>query len=115
MSRKLAVRRIQHSELTYFQPLFERIKADAEAAGKKGSKQKAINLDKAVLIDMFYPLLASTRNGEFGIVLNVFGPNDSRLQSLGRKISKPKAKKESDSKNWWLYGAVTPNGLRSTP
>jgi len=109
--RKLAIRRIQHSELTYFQPLFERIRTDAEAVGKKGSKQKAINLDKAVLIDVFYPALASTRNGEFGIVLNVFGPNDSRLQSLGRKISKPKANKESDSKNWRLHGATIRNPL----
>ncbi|TSA79961.1 DUF3883 domain-containing protein [Deinococcus detaillensis] len=111
MPRKLAVRRIQHSELTYFQPLFERIKTDAEAVGRKGSKQKAINLDKAVLIDMFYPMLASARNGEFGIVLNVFGPDDSRLQSVGRKISKPKAKKESDSKNWRLHGATIRNPL----
>jgi len=58
---------------------------------------------------VFYPSLASTRNGEFGIVLNVFGPNDSRLQSLGRKISKPKSKKESDSKNWRLHGATIRN------
>ena len=111
MPRKLAVRRIQHSELTYFQPLFERIQTDARAVGKTGSKQKAINLDKAVLIDVFYPSLASTRNGEFGVVLNVFGPNDSRLQSVGRKVSKPKAQAGSDSKNWRLHGATIRNPL----
>ena len=92
MPRKLAVRRIQRTEMTYFQPLFEQIKAEAVAAGGEGPKQKAVNLDKLVFVDQFYPMLKTMDDGKFEVQLNVSGPDDNRLQPLNRHVSKPKKK-----------------------
>lgn len=105
--RKLALRRLQHSESTYFQPLFEEVQRAARAAGlKKGSAQKAVNLDKKVFYDQFYPLLPDQ---EFTVRLVISGPDDGRIQVVSRPISKPRARPDADSKNWRLHGGMIQN------
>lgn len=105
--RKLALRRLQHSESTFFQPLLEQVQRAARAAGLvKGSAQKAINLDKKVFHDQFYPLLPDQ---EFDVRLTISGPDDGRILTTSHPISKPRAKPGSDSKNWRLHGSTIRN------
>lgn len=109
MPRKFAIRRIQLSETTFFQPLLEQVQRNARAAGmKKGSAQKAINLDRRVFVDSFYPALPDR---EFDVNLTVSGPDDNRVLATVRPISKPRAREESDSKNWRLHGSTIRNPL----
>jgi len=75
MARKFALRRIQHSELPFFQVKLEQALAEKKRTGRGVSKQKAINFDKDV-IHQYYPGLAEDQ--KHPVRLMIYGPDDLR-------------------------------------
>ena len=66
---KVAVKRLKRSDLTFFEPQFRRVNA---------GNQKALNLNRNVLVDTFYPDLrdiADQHDGTLPISLSVWGPD----------------------------------------
>jgi hypothetical protein len=92
MSRKLALKRLSHSDLTLFKAYFDQ---------NPGTKQKAINLNSDVLVDYFYPRLPA----EVPVQLIINGPGiTTRADTLTRKIVRSAA-----SKNRRLNGELVHN------
>lgn len=89
MKRKLAVKRLSASDLTFFDTHFR------ETAG---TKQKAFNLDSSVFINQLYPGLRVQSN-RIPINLSIYGPGLNGLHNLQRKILK-------QQKNWRLNGEL---------
>ena len=94
MARKLVVKRLRASDLSFFQPYLLR---------HPQAKQKSFNLDRAVIEDKFFPSLgeiaeAKPRN-QVPVQLTFFGPSGAAAQVLMRKILK-------QEKNWRLNGEV---------
>jgi hypothetical protein len=90
---KFAIKRLQHSDLTFFEPYFR---------ASTGAKQKAINLDAAVFADSFFPRLSRTnpsRPKRVLFELTVIGPNGAPPFSLTRKAL-------LQQKNWRLNGEM---------
>jgi len=100
VARKLIIRRIQLSESTLFQPLLEREAIRAKAAGKKGNRQKAVNLDSRVFVQQLYPGLKPGQR--FDVNVAVVGPDSSEVQNVSLVIQKQK-------KNWRLEGPTIRN------
>ncbi|GAA5438232.1 protein NO VEIN domain-containing protein [Deinococcus aquaticus] len=75
MARKFALRRIQHSELPFFQIKLDQARAEQKLTGRGVSKQKAINFDKDV-IHQYYPGLAEDQ--KHPVRLMIYGPDDLR-------------------------------------
>ena len=68
--KKLVLKRLSASDLTLFEYHFR----------KSASKQKAINLDKAVFVDSLYPHLANRSDvtkDKIPVDLNIYGPAQS--------------------------------------
>lgn len=93
MPEKLAVKALRHSEITIFRPYFEK---------HPKTRQKAINLDASVFIELFYPTLRSQSNNRYFVDLHVFGPGLADECFLTRKIIK-------QQKNWRLDGELIDN------
>lgn len=74
---KIAIKRLSHSDLTFFACHFD---------PKNGTKQKAWNLDKKVFIQEMYPV--SWGDGKHNVTLNINGPDISPKYTLERKIIK---------------------------
>jgi hypothetical protein len=92
MSRKIALKRLSHSDLKLFKVYFDLNKA---------GRQKGINLNADVLIDNFYPNLPSPV--KVGLVIN--GPGITTTPDLHiRHIARPKG-----GKNRRLQATVIPN------
>jgi hypothetical protein len=91
--RKLAVKRLTASDLTFFEWQFR---------NRNSGNQKAINLNADVFIDELYPGLPTTSyaaQGSLPLALSVYGPGSEGEYSLQRKITKGPT-----YKNWRLNG-----------
>lgn len=93
MKRKIALKRLSASDLTFFEVHFRTT---------AGTKQKAFNLDRSVLIDRFYPSLPDLGEERFPLSLRIFGPGIRPVHELQRKILK-------QQKNWRLDGELIYN------
>lgn len=99
MSRKLAVKRLTASDLTFFVWHFE---------NRPAGNQKAINLNADVFIHALYPSLPEAvraRGGKIPIDLYLYGPGLQGEYNLQRKI----IKKGMSYKNWRLDGEYVQN------
>lgn len=98
MSRKLAVKKLTESDLSFFH-------VNVVRYPNKG-KQKAFNLDRRVLEKTFYPDIAAVIDADpekrAGLVLSFFGPGSASRHLLTRKILKAE-------KNWRLNGEDVSN------
>jgi hypothetical protein len=88
--RKIALKRLRHSDLTLFRSYF--------STHPVTSKQKAINLDAAILIRQFYPELYNT-SIPTPVQVALYGPGPGSRHQVGRRIRK-------QAKNWRLDGAL---------
>ncbi len=80
MKRKLILKRLSQSDLTIFEHQYR---------NTAGSKQKGINLDKAVFLGQLYPNLKerlATGKARIPLELNIYGPGNAGLHSQQRKI-----------------------------
>ena len=87
--RKITVKRLSASDLTFF---------DSHYQSSPGAKQKAFNLDRAVLVDSLYrslPEIAAA--GQIALSLTIHGPGLHGPVQLMRKVLK-------QQKNWRLDG-----------
>jgi hypothetical protein len=66
------------------------------------AKQKAINLNADVFIDIFYPTLRSSHEARYRVDLRIFGPGLAGEYPLQRKVIK-------EQKNWRLDGELVEN------
>ena len=91
MQRKIAIKRLTASDLTFFEHHYR---------NTAGAKQKSFNLDRTVFINEFYPNLAAhAPNISIRVSLSVRGPGKATAQTLVRKILK-------QEKNWRLNGEL---------
>lgn len=95
MPRKLALKRLTKSDLTFFQWRFVNYPA---------GNQKSINLNVDVFVDKLYPGLSdSSSGGKFPMDLFIYGPGMAGVYNLQRKIVR-----SEHSKNWRLNGETIP-------
>lgn len=95
MARKLAVKRLTASDLTFFEWHFR----------NSASKQKAINLNADIFVEKLYPgLLDPASPRRFPVDLYLYGPGLEGAYNLQRKILKSER-----AKNWRLNGEIVSN------
>jgi hypothetical protein len=102
MPRKIAIKCLTESDLTIFE-FHHRLTA---------GKQKAINLNADIFIDVLYPklpALAPARGGRFPVDLFLYGPGLAGEYNLQRKILK-----FGSYKNWRLDGEFIHNPTSET-
>lgn len=91
---KMALKRLTHSDLTFFKCYYS-------SQGDRPSKQKALNLNSNILVDILYPELKNATGDKLKVTLHVYGPGMEDVHTLQRKILKSKG-----SKNWRLNGEL---------
>ncbi len=91
---KMALKRLTHSDLTFFKCYYS-------AQGDKPSKQKALNLNSNILVDILYPELKNATGDKVKVTLHIYGPSMEDVHTLQRKILKSQG-----SKNWRLNGEL---------
>src|SRR5690349_21175946 len=97
---KYAIKRLRHSDLTFFEAYFRTT---------SGSKQKAINLDARIFADLFFPRLSranADRPRRLLLDLVVTGPDGAPALTLVRKAILEK-------KNWRLNGELVNNPIEA--
>lgn len=102
MARKLALKRLTASDLTFFEWHFR---------NRPAGNQKAINLNADVFVDQLYPSLpeiARDRGGRIPIDFHLYGPGLNGPYILQRKIIK-----FGTYKNWRLDGEFIHNPVDS--
>ncbi len=91
---KLAVKLLKRSDLTFFEPQFRQVNA---------GNQKSLNLNRAVLVDTFYPALGELQHkAVIPVCLSIWGPDAAAEMRLSRSIAK-------EAKNWRLNGEFVYN------
>lgn len=91
---KLAVKLLKRSDLTFFEPQFRQVNA---------GNQKSLNLNRAVLVDSFYPALGELQHkAVIPVRLSIWGPDAASEMRLSRSIAK-------EAKNWRLNGEFVYN------
>lgn len=99
MSRKLALKKLKASDLSFFVPYLNRY---------PNTKQKGFNLDKRVIETALFPTLTAeieaTDDKRAPVALTLFGPGGAAPYMLMRKVLK-------QQKNWRLNGEAVPNPL----
>lgn len=93
MAEKIALKRLTHSDLTFFRTQHAKLKA---------GHQKAINLNANVFVQRLYPAISSIAeemDNEVPIVIGIYGPGMAPEHRVARKIIKGDA-----YKNWRLNG-----------
>lgn len=88
-----AIKRLTHSDLTFFKSYFQKA---------TGSKQKAINLDAVIFAQLFYPNLSRSnldRPSKLLFDLRIIGPNAAQGVYFARKAI-------LQAKNWRLNGEL---------
>uniref|UniRef100_UPI0025E9E4AA hypothetical protein n=1 Tax=uncultured Deinococcus sp. TaxID=158789 RepID=UPI0025E9E4AA len=98
MARKFALRRIQKSELPFFQAKLDQARAQQKLTGAGVSKQKAINFDRDV-IDQFYPGLSQTQKHR--VQLLIYGPDSQQEYD-----AQPAPPILLQQKNWRIGGGA---------
>lgn len=97
MSRKLALKRLKASDLSFFLPYLERF---------PNTKQKGFNLDSSLIAGTFFPSLKEfvepLLKKAAHLDLTIFGPGVTEPDSLARKIKR-------EAKNWRLNGEYISN------
>lgn len=96
MQRKIALKRLSSSDLTLFEYHYR---------NTSGTKQKAINLDSAVFVDVLFPGLPNRLDvirDRVIVTLAIYGPGGAGSHSITRKILK-------QQKNWRLNGELISN------
>ena len=96
MTRKIALKRLSSSDLTLFEHHYR---------NTTGAKQKGINLDSAVFIKSFFPVLPNKLNpikNRAILTLTIFGPGTAGSHVITRKVLK-------QQKNWRLNGELISN------
>jgi hypothetical protein len=95
MARKLAIKRLTASDLTFFEWQYR----------DSASKQKAINLNADVFVEKLYPgLIDASAPRRLPVDVFIYGPGLSKAYNLQRKILKP-----AGAKNWRLNGEIVRN------
>src|SRR5258708_2493077 len=95
MARKLAIKRLTASDLTFFEWQFR----------SSVSKQKAINLNADVFVERLYPGLSDPSSPRrLPVDIFIYGPGLEGEYNLQRKILKP-----TGAKNWRLDGEIVRN------
>ncbi|GAX35436.1 protein NO VEIN domain-containing protein [Nodularia sp. NIES-3585] len=101
MSRKLAVKRLTDSDLTFFECHFKN-------PNRPGGKQKAINLNANIFIDKLYPTLLDyvqiKTGNKIPLDISIYGPGLEGEYNLQRKIVRG-----DTYKNWRLNGEFVTN------
>jgi hypothetical protein len=95
MSRKIAIKRLTASDLTFFKAQFQK---------RPHQKQKAINLNAKILAGKLFPeldLIPRIKSTKLPIDLNIFGNDGKTVYNLQRKIVR-----SSNAKNWRLNGEL---------
>jgi hypothetical protein len=99
MSRKLALKKLKASDLSFFIPYLNQY---------PDTKQKGFNLDKRVIETALFPTLTAeieaTVDKRAPVALTFFGPGVAAPYLLMRKVLK-------QQKNWRLNGEAVPNPL----
>lgn len=99
MSKKLAIKRLTHSDLSFFDSYFRRFPE---------GKQKAFNLDRSIVERAFFPSLTEVvdqlPDRRALLTLTFVGPGFKGPHALARKILK-------QEKNWRLNGELFPNPI----
>src|SRR2546426_10861620 len=97
MKRKLCVKRLTDSDLTFFEWHFR---------NRNAGNQKAINLNADVFVEELFPVLRDSAppSGKLPIGLFIYGPGTGGELNLQRKIMKGAA-----YKNWRLNGEFVHN------
>jgi hypothetical protein len=99
MSRKLAIKKLKASDLSFFLPYLNRFPQ---------AKQKGFNLDRSVVEDVLFPTLtaevAAAPDNRAPVALTFFGPGGAPPYLLMRKVLK-------QQKNWRLNGEAVPNPI----
>lgn len=91
---KLAVKLLRQSDLTFFEPQFRRLNRN---------RQKSLNLNRSVLIDVFYPALGGLQHkAVIPVRLAIWGPDAAPEIRLSRSVTK-------EAKNWRLNGEFVRN------
>lgn len=94
MSRKLALKKLKASDLSFFKTYFSR---------HPDVKQKAFNLNSSIVVDEFFPNLEAAVDASPGqrapVTLTLFGPGGAAPHVLERKVLK-------QQKNWRLNGEL---------
>ena len=95
MPRKLAIKRLTVSDLTFFA---------WQHKNNPSSKQKAINLNVNVFVEELYPGLRDSTQNRLPIDVFIYGPGLAGEYNLQRKIVKTVG-----AKNWRLNGEIVAN------
>lgn len=94
MSRKIAIKKLRASDLSFFRAYFVR---------HSDVKQKALNLNANIIVKEFFPNLEAAVDASPGqrapVTLTIFGPNGAAPHVLERKVLK-------QQKNWRLNGEL---------
>lgn len=96
MARNISLKRLTASDLTFFEPHYR---------NTAGTKQKAINLDADVFVNLLFPALPrrlGMMRDRVIISLSIFGPAAAGAHNVTRKILK-------QQKNWRLNGELIVN------
>lgn len=97
MTRKLALKKLKSSDLSFFEAYFRRFPQ---------TKQKSLNLDRRIIESEFFPSLTEVVDAlpdqRALVALTIFGPGLAAPHHLARKILK-------QEKNWRLNGELVHN------
>lgn len=103
---QFAVKILRKSDLTLFEVHFRRLEQAAVSGTDKLSKQKAINLNADVFVDLIFPGVRGGSKRRFSLPLTIYGPGlRSTPHMLTRKVIAP----GPNGKNWRLNGELIPN------
>jgi hypothetical protein len=104
---QFAVKRLTMSDLTLFARQYRKSQEAARARGQGGSKQKGINMNADVFVDIVFPLARG--NGEkrrFLIPVSFYGPG---LRSEPQTVTRKVISAGGGAKNWRLNGELVPD------
>ncbi|BDG70241.1 DUF3883 domain-containing protein [Roseomonas fluvialis] len=101
MQQQIALKFLQPSDLTLFDPIWQRDEAWFKAGqSDKLAKQKAMNLNAREFLNVLYPGLrvaAEQGRTKFPLAMAIYGPGGASIHEVTRKVVR-------QAKNWRLNG-----------
>lgn len=97
---QFAVKRLSSSDLTFFEYQFRR---------QNDVRQKAINLNRNVFVDLLFPLAAQMAGGiarQFPLPVSIYGPG---LRNVPHVVTRKVIAAGGGQKNWRLNGEFVPD------